>query len=124
MLAFSKLKWIALSGYALALLGIILFTQLDRIVNLRLGGYSLNAAATGIMAATFGGFVIATVGSAIWARRTLTRQPLKVAASVGAASLLLSLIVGVNPHGLSVVLMFLVLFSVVNVLTLLVAGRG
>jgi hypothetical protein len=122
MLAFSRAKWIALTGYTLAAVGIILFTQLDRIVALRIGDNVLNAAAVASMAAIFGGFVTATVGSAIWAGRTLTRQPLKIAASVGAGSLLLSLIVGVNVHGPSAILMFLVLFSVVNVLTLLVAG--
>jgi hypothetical protein len=96
MLAFSRAKGIALTGYGLAAAGIILFTQLDRIVDLRLGADVLNAAVVGSMAAIFGGFVTASVGSAIWARRTLTRQPLKIAASVGAGSLLLSLIVGVN----------------------------
>jgi len=122
MLAFSKAKWTALTGYALAAAGILLYTQLDRIVDLRMGFHVLNVAALGSMAATLGGFVTATVGSAIWARRNLTRQPLKIAASVRAGSLLLSLIVGVNVHGPSAILMFLVLFSVVNVLTLLVAS--
>ena len=37
MLAFSRAKWIALTGYALAAAGIILFTQHDRIVDLQLG---------------------------------------------------------------------------------------
>jgi hypothetical protein len=118
MLAFSKARWTALTGYALAAAGIILYTQLDRIVNLRMGKNVLNAAVVGSMAATLGGFVTATVGSAIWARRTLTRQPLKIAVSIGVESLFLSLIVGVNVHGPSAILMFLVLFSVINVLSL------
>ena len=111
MLAFSKAKWTALTGYAFAAAGIIVYTQLDRIADLRMGGNILNAAIVGSMAATFGGFVTATVGSAIWARRHLTHQPLKIAASVGAGSLLFSLIVGVNVHGPSAILMFRV-FSV------------
>ena len=74
------------------------------------------------MAATLGGFVTATVGSAIWARRSRTRQPLKIATYVGVVSVFLSLIVGVNVHGPSAMLMFLVMFSVINVLTLLVAS--
>jgi len=122
MLAFSKAKWTAVTGYAFAAAGIIIFTQLDRIVDLRLGARVLNVAAVGTMAAIFGGFVAAAVGSVIWARRTVTRQPLKLAALVGAGSLLLSLIVGVNVHGPSAILMFLVLFSVINVLTLLVVS--
>ena len=120
MLASSRAKSIALTGYALATAGIVLFTQLDRVEALRIGGSVLNSAAVCSMAATFGGFVTATVGSAIWARRTPTRQPLKIAASIGAGSLFLSLLVGVNVHGPSAILMFLVLYSVINVLTQLV----
>jgi hypothetical protein len=122
MLAFTRAKWAALSGYAIAAAGIILYTQLDRIVDLKMGGSVLNVAAAGSMAATFGGFVTATIGSAIWARRNLTREPLKIAASIAVGSLFLSLIVGVNVHGPSAILMLLVLFSVVNVLALLVSG--
>jgi hypothetical protein len=122
MLALSKAKWTALAGYAFAAAGIIFYTQLDRIVDLKMGGGVLNAAAVGSMAATLGGFVTATVGSAIWARRTLTRQPLKIAISIGAGSVLLSLIIGVNIHGPSAILMFLVLFSVINVLSQLIAA--
>lgn len=122
MLALSKAKWTALTGYALAAAGILVYTQLDRIVDLRMGFHVLNVAALGSMAATLGGFVTATVGSAIWARRSPTRQPLKIAICVGVGSVLLSLMVGVNVHGPSAMLMFLVMFSVINVLTLLVAS--
>jgi hypothetical protein len=121
-MAFSRAKWTAVTGYALAAAGILLFTQLDRIANLRMGDNVLDAAVIGSMASTFVGFATATVASAIWARRVPTRQPLKIAACVGAGSILLSLIVGVNVHGPSVMLMFLVMFSVINVLTLLVAS--
>ena len=122
MLAFSKAKWTAVTGYAFAAAGTIIFTQLDRIEDLRMGGNVLDAVVIFSMAATFGGFVTATVASAIWARRTPTRQPLKIAASIGVGSLFLILTVGVNVHGPSVILMFLVLYSVINVLTLLVAS--
>ena len=37
MVAFSRAKWTALTGYAFAAAGIVLYTQLDRIVGLRLG---------------------------------------------------------------------------------------
>jgi hypothetical protein len=89
-----------------------------------MGDNVLNAAVVGSMAAMLGGFVTATVGSAIWARRTLTRQPLKIAVSIGVGSLFLSPIVGVNVHGPSAILIFLVLFSVINVLSLLFATHS
>jgi len=123
MSADSRAKWIALAGYAFAAAGIILYTQLDRIVNLRMGESVLNAAVFGSMAATFGGFVIATVGSVIWARRAPTHVPLKIAISVGVGSLFLLLMVDVNVHGPSAILMFLFPFSVINVLSLLIATR-
>lgn len=122
MLGFSRAKLTALIGYTLAGSGMILYTQLDRIVDLRVGDNVLNVAALGSMTAMFGGFVAATVGSAIWARRSSTRQPLKIAFSIGVAGVLLALLVGVNIHGPSAMLMFLVLFSVINILSVLIAS--
>ncbi len=123
MLAFSRAKWIALMGYSFAAAGIVLFTQLGRVVDLRMGSNVLDAAVVCSMLATFGGFVTATVGSAIWARRTPTRQPLKIAALIAGASLFLILTVGVNIHGPSAILMFLVPFSAINILSLLVVTQ-
>jgi len=37
MVSFSTAKWTALMGYAFAAAGILLYTQLDRIVDLRMG---------------------------------------------------------------------------------------
>jgi len=67
--------------------------------------------------------VTAIVGSAIWARRTATRQPLKVAAVTGVASFFLISLTDVNVHGPSAILMFLLPFSLLNVLSLLVVTR-
>jgi len=122
MFSYSIAKWTALTGYAFAAAGILIYTQLGRIVDLRMGFHVLNVAALGSMAATLGGFVTATVGSAIWARQTPSRQPLKIAICIGVGSTLVSLIIGWNIHGPSVMLWFLVMFSVINVLTLLVAS--
>ena len=120
MLAYNKAERAALIGYALAAVGLILFSLLGKIQNLSVSDNVLNAAAVGSFAATLVGFVIATVASAIWAGRGSTRQPLKIAASIGVGSFLLSLAVGINIHGSSAMLMFVVLFSAVNVLSLLV----
>ena len=116
-------KRMTIIGYALAAAGIVLYTQLDRIGNWRMGVNVLNAAALCSMAATFGGFLTAIVGSAIWARRSSKHEPLKIAFLVGVGSLFLLLLVGVNIHGPSAILMFLVPFSVVNFLSVLVVTR-
>ncbi|MGD0507744.1 MAG: hypothetical protein ABSA27_08105 [Terriglobales bacterium] len=122
MVSFSTARRTALTGYAFAAAGILLYTELDRIVDLRMGDNVLNAAAVGSMAATLGGCVTAIVGSAIWAQRSPTRQPLKIATYAGVGSVFVSLIVGVNVHGPSAMLMFLMMFSVINVLTQFVAS--
>jgi hypothetical protein len=121
MLTLSRAKRVAMVGYASAALGIVLYTQLDRIVPL--GDNVLDAVVMSSFAATFGGFLTAIVGSAIWARRTPTRQPLTIALLIGVGSLWLCLVVDVNVHGPSAMLMFLVPFSVVNVLSVLVGMR-
>ena len=115
MLTQSRAKRVAMIGYALAASGILLYTQLDRIVDWRIGIDVLNAAALCSIAATFGGFLTAIVGSAIWARKSPTRQPLKIAVLIVVGSFLLCLLTGVNVHGPSAMLMFLVPFSFVNV---------
>jgi hypothetical protein len=51
---FSKAKWTAVTGYACAAAGTILFTQLNRIANFRMGHNVLDAAMVGSMSATFG----------------------------------------------------------------------
>ena len=116
-------KWIALTGYFLAAAGIVLYTQLDRISAWNIGHNVLNFAVAVSMAATFGGFLTAIVGSATWARRTPTQQPLKIAIFTGVAGLFLTLLTDVNVHGPSAILMFLLPFSVVNVLSLLIVTR-
>jgi fucose 4-O-acetylase-like acetyltransferase len=116
-------KWIALTGYFLAAAGIVLYTQLGRIAEWNIGHNVLDSAAAISTAATFGGFLAAIIGSATWARRTATQQPLKIAISIGVASLFLILLTDVNVHGPSAILMFLLPFSVVNVLSLLVVTR-
>ena len=123
MLPESKAKRMAIVGYALASAGIVLYTQLGRIADWRIGVNVMNAAALCSMVATFGGSLTAIVGSAIWARRSPTHRPLKVAFLVGVGSFFLCLAVDVNIHGPSAILIFLVPFSVVNVLSVLVVTR-
>lgn len=123
MLPESKARWMAIVGYALAGLGIALYTQLDRIVESRSGRNVVDIAALSSVAATFVGFLVAIVGSVIWARRSSTRRPLKIAFLVGVGSFLLCLGVDVNVHGPSAILIFLAPFSVANFLSVLVVTR-
>jgi hypothetical protein len=83
----------------------------------------LDSAVAVSLAATFGGFIMATVGSVIWARRIATRQPLKIAVLIGVGSLFINLLTSGNIHGPTAILMFLIPFSVVNTVSVLVATR-
>jgi hypothetical protein len=55
-------------------------------------------------------------------RRTPARQPLKIAASIAAVSLLITFAVGINIHAPSVILMFIVILSIVNVVSVSIAS--
>jgi hypothetical protein len=115
MLPFTRANWIALTGFALAAAGITLYTQLERVCS-----EVLNVAALASWAATLGGLLTALVGSVIWARRTSIRQPIGIGASIGIGSILLSLFLKTNIHGPSGILLFVLLFSVVDVVLLIV----
>jgi hypothetical protein len=117
----SGAKWSALTGYAVAGAGIVLNMQLGNIENLTVGVFG--AAVVASLTATLGGFLTATVGSVIWARRTATRQPLKTAVLIGMGSLFLNLLISGNIDGPTAILMFLIPFSVVNVVSVLIATR-
>jgi hypothetical protein len=113
MLPFTRANWIALTGFTLAAAGLTLYTQLGRV-----GLDVLNVAALGSAAAIFGGFLTALVGSVIWARRTSIRWPIRVGAAIGIGSFLLSILLRSNIHGPSGILLFVVLFSVLDVVLL------
>jgi hypothetical protein len=119
---FKRAKSTALTGYAFAAAGTLIFTQIERIQDLRLEAHLGDALVGGGIVAFLGGFMTAIVGSAIWARRTPAREPLKIAASIAAASLLITFVVGINIHGPSVILMFVVILSVVNVISVSIAS--
>jgi len=114
MLPFTRANWIALTGFALAAVGVTLYTQLERVRS-----DVLNVAALGSVSATLGGFITALVGSVIWARRTSIRRPLVVGVSIGIGSLLLSVLLKSNIHGPSGILLFVSLFSVLDVVLLI-----
>ena len=124
MLRFTKSNWIALTGIAVAAVGIVLYTQLDRIADLRVSPAVLNSAALGSVAATVGGLLTVIVGSVIWARRASDAQVMSAAVLIGAAIVFLVTLVNVNIHGPSAILMFVEVFGVVDAVWLfLILGR-
>jgi len=123
MFRVSKESRLASAGYALVAAGVLVFSLLDKISRWRVGADLVSDAARGSLGAMLVGFVLACVGSAMWARRAQTRKPLKLAALVAVAAFGLTWMIGVNIHGSSVILMFVVLFSMINVVVQLIAVR-
>jgi hypothetical protein len=74
MLAFSKAKRTAVTGYAFAAAGIILYAQLDRIVDLRMGDDVLNGAVVGAWLRRSAPLLLPLSVPRFGARRTLTLQ--------------------------------------------------
>jgi hypothetical protein len=114
----SGAKWATLTGYALGGAGIILNMQLG---NIEREVFDIAFAAS--VTAILGGLLTATVGSVIWARRIATRQPLKIAVLIGVGSVLANWLTSGNIHAPTAILMFLIPFSFVNVVSLLVVTR-
>jgi len=117
-----RAKRITVIGYTAAALGVLLFTQLAKVEKLKMGSGFTNAVGLGALGAALIGFVTAIVGSVIWAQRAPDRQPVKVSASIAVACLLITFVVGVNVHGQSAILMFVVLLSLINVFSVLLAS--
>jgi hypothetical protein len=111
----------AIVGYAIAAMGVLVFTQADRVSDLRTGSGG-RAAAVGLVT-TLTGFIVALIGSILWNRRTRSRQPIVIALAIGLGSWLLAWAIDANVHGPSAILMFVFLFSAVNVVAIGVCGR-
>lgn len=97
----------------------ILFTQLDRFAGVSRSFDLLDIAAVGGMAATLLGLLTAVVGSVIWARRASTSQVVTAAVLIFTATVLIVSLVAVNIHGPSAILVFVVPFSVLDAILLL-----
>ena len=92
----------------MAAAGIFLYSQLGDIFSLGL---------------TFVGLLTVIVGSVIWARRSSIDAPLWIGISIGLAAFLYGWFGDVNVHGPSAIVMFLIPFSIVDVLCVLI-GSG
>jgi hypothetical protein len=128
VLPFTKSNRIALIGLGIATAGVILYTQLDRIVDLRLDDVVVEGAALGSLVATIGGMLTATVGCVTWARRASSGHVVSAAVLTCSAIFFVVTFGNINIHGPSAILMFVVLFggldAVVLFLTLGLRSKG
>ena len=102
-------RWSIPIGLSAAVLGMILYSQLDAIVELRLRPPVLDAAALLSISLTLLGLLTAVVGGLIWAYRARIESAAVSGILVGIAALLLDRLVNINVHGPSAVFLFVIL---------------
>jgi hypothetical protein len=107
-------RWSVLVGISLAVLGMILFSQLGRIVNLRVSNTLLNTAAILSFSMTLLGLLGTLIGGVAWARRAPTVQVLWSAAAAGVTAILLAIFGDINVHESTFILMFVVFAAVIG----------
>lgn len=115
-----------LIGTSLSLPGIVLFSQLGRIVSLHVSLPVLNIAAVLSLSMTLLGLLAILVGSVAWARRAPLVNLLWAGISTGVATLLLAVLSHINVHGPTAILLLVVFAGALDcVLILLIAAdRG
>jgi hypothetical protein len=102
-------RWLIRIGASAAALGVILYFQLGRIVELRVSLAVLNFASIMSFSMALLGLLAALIGSVAWARRAPRIHLLWAGLSVGVASLLLAALGNINVHGPTAIFMFVVL---------------
>jgi hypothetical protein len=120
MLPFTKANWISLTGLAVAGAGVVLYTHVENILETLKGSAAHDIFPLASFATTLGGLLMALAGSVVWARRASLRQPLWLAVSIGIGCILIGLVGDINVHQASGILLFPLLFAVID-LVLLVA---
>jgi len=118
MLPFTRANWISLTGLLVASAGVVLYTQMDNILETFRGSAAHDIFPLANFAATVGGLLLALAGSVVWARRASLRQPLWLAVSIGVGCILIGLVVDINVHEPSGILLFPLLFAVIDVVLL------
>jgi len=106
------------------MLGVILYFQLGRIVELRVSLTVVNLASILSFSMTMLGLLATLIGGAMWARRAPLIHLLWSGISVGLASLLLGLFGDINVHGPTGILVFVVLAGALACVLILVIGAG
>jgi hypothetical protein len=97
-----------LLGVLLSAFGIILYTQLGSIVELRVGLTVLNTATILSFFLTLLGLLAILIGGVAWARRAPLASVILSGGSVGVVAFLLAELVDINVHGPTAILMFVV----------------
>jgi hypothetical protein len=110
----TKSNWIAPTGLAIASVGVVLFMQLGRIVDLRLDLIVLNVTVLGSFVATIGGLLTATMGCVTWSRGATTRQLIWAAVSTCIVVFLVGFFGNINVHGSGFILIFVVGFGMLD----------
>jgi hypothetical protein len=106
------------------MLGVILYFQLGRIVELRVSLAVVNLASILSFSMTMLGLLATLIGVAVWARRAPRGHLLWSGLSVGLASLLLGLFGNINVHGTNGILALVVLAGAFVCVLILVVGAG
>jgi hypothetical protein len=116
-------RWSILIGISATALGIILYSQLDRIVKLRVGFTIINGAAVLSISMTLLGLLAALIGGVTWAWRAPLVRLLLSGVSMGVVAFLLDELVDINIHGPTALFMFVVVAGVFGcALILLIAA--
>jgi hypothetical protein len=116
-------RWLILVGLSASVLGIMLYFQLGRIVDLRVGFDVLSTAAILSLCRTPLGLLAAVIGGLTWACRAQLVYLLLAAASVGIVAFLLAELVNINIHGPTAIFIFVIFAGALFcVLILLIAA--
>jgi hypothetical protein len=113
-------------GTLVSVSGIVLYSQLGRIVNLHVSLSVLNIAAALSLSMTLLGLLAILVGSVAWARRAPIVNLLGAGISTGVATFLLAVLSHINVHGPTAILMFVVFAGALDciLILLIAADRG
>jgi len=117
-------RWLIVGGSAASVLGMILFSQLGNIANLRASGAVLNGSAILSISLTLLGLLATLIGCVAWARRAPVSQALQVGFVTGVATLLLAALVNINVHGPTAIFLFVVLAGVIGSASILIVAGG
>ena len=103
--------------------GVVLYSQMGTIVELRVELWVLNAAAMTSFAMTALGSLITLTGGVYWARRAPSVQVITSGVSAGLAVVLVACFVDINVHGPTAMLIFVEIVGAIgSVVMLSIAG--
>jgi len=115
-----SLIWVGILATAF---GVVLYSQMDAVVELRVGLWVLNAAAMTSFAMTGLGLLSTLTGGVIWARRAPPVHVFTSGVLAGLAVVLVALLVDINVHGPTAMLILVEIAGAVGSIVMLsIAG--